>query len=129
MQTGEVLELVRRVRDSGVAVAYISHNIPEVLEIADSIEMLYTGSRVASVTTSETSVSEIVSARAGAYDGGKSWGTSEVLVVCPSFGSLVEGGSAAGELSRIESADAVQISGLGLPLFTSRYSAIAATRS
>ena len=46
-QTGKVLELVRRVADRGVAVVLISHNMPEVLEVADSIQVLRLGKRVA----------------------------------------------------------------------------------
>ncbi|WP_214106674.1 ATP-binding cassette domain-containing protein [Acrocarpospora catenulata] len=71
VQTKEVLDLVRRVRDTGVAVVYICHNIPEVMEIADSIEVLYLGKRIASLKAPDTSMAEIVSAMTGAYEGGQ----------------------------------------------------------
>ena len=47
VQRGRVLDTVRRVRDRGVAVVLISHNMPEVLAVADRIEVLRLGRRVA----------------------------------------------------------------------------------
>ena len=47
VQTRNVLELIRRVRDRGLAVVLISHNMPEVFEVADRIEVLRLGERVA----------------------------------------------------------------------------------
>ena len=46
-QTRRVLDLIRRVADNGVAVVLISHNMPEVLEVSDSIQVLRLGRRVA----------------------------------------------------------------------------------
>ena len=46
-QTRRVLDLIRRVADQGVAVVLISHNMPEVLEVSDSIQVLRLGRRVA----------------------------------------------------------------------------------
>jgi len=66
VQTRAVLDLIRRVRDSGCAVVLISHNMPEVLEVADRIEVLRLGRRVARLRTSETSIEEIVGAMTGA---------------------------------------------------------------
>ena len=68
-QTMNVLRLIRRVADAGVAVVLISHNMPEVLEVADRIEVLRLGRRVAQIKASETSVSELVGAMTGALDG------------------------------------------------------------
>ena len=42
-QTQGVLDLIRRVRDAGTAVVLISHNMPQVLEIADRIVILRLG--------------------------------------------------------------------------------------
>ena len=39
VQTANVLDVIRRVRDRGLAVVLISHNMPEVLEVADRIEV------------------------------------------------------------------------------------------
>ncbi len=66
-QTKEVLDLVRRVRDRGVSVVYISHNLPEVFEIADRLEVLYLGRRIASLNTSEVEMQDVVAAMTGAY--------------------------------------------------------------
>lgn len=66
-QTKEVLDLVRRVRDRGVSVVYISHNLPEVFEIADRLEVLYLGRRIASLKTSEVEMQDVVAAMTGAY--------------------------------------------------------------
>lgn len=66
-QTKEVLDLVRRVRDRGVSVVFISHNLPEVFEIADRLEVLYLGRRIASMRTSEVEMRDVVAAMTGAY--------------------------------------------------------------
>ena len=49
VQTRQVLDLIRRVRDRGVAVVLISHNMPEVLAVADRVEVLRLGRRVAAL--------------------------------------------------------------------------------
>ena len=68
-QTRNVLELIRRVADGGVAVVLISHNMPEVLEVADRVEVMRLGRRVARINAKETSVEELVGAMTGALDG------------------------------------------------------------
>jgi simple sugar transport system ATP-binding protein len=65
VQTRNVLDLIRRVRDSGLSVVLISHNLPEVLEVADRIEVLRLGRRVAQFTGAEASLDTIVSAMTG----------------------------------------------------------------
>ena len=47
VQTKMVLELVRRLRDHGLAVMVISHNLNDVFEVADRIAVLYLGRMVA----------------------------------------------------------------------------------
>ena len=47
VQTENVLTVIRRVRDRGVAVVLISHNMPDVMKVADRIEVLRLGRRVA----------------------------------------------------------------------------------
>jgi simple sugar transport system ATP-binding protein len=66
-QTGKVLELVRRVADEGVAVVLISHNMPEVLQVADRIEVLRLGKRVATFGRDAT-VEQLVGAMTGALE-------------------------------------------------------------
>jgi simple sugar transport system ATP-binding protein len=68
VQRGRVLDTVRRVRDRGVSVVLVSHNMPEVLAVADRIEVLRMGRRVASFTAAQTSVDELVGAMTGALE-------------------------------------------------------------
>jgi ABC-type sugar transport system ATPase subunit len=51
-QTKMVLDLVRRLRDRGLAVMVISHNLNDVFEVADRIAVLYLGRMVAQGPTS-----------------------------------------------------------------------------
>ncbi|MCW2953051.1 MAG: sugar transporter ATP-binding protein, partial [Conexibacter sp.] len=67
-QTRAVLDLIRRVRDRGISVVLISHNMPEVLEVADRIEVLRLGQRVAQLRAADTSIEEIVGAMTGALE-------------------------------------------------------------
>jgi simple sugar transport system ATP-binding protein len=46
----------------------ISHNMPEVFEVADRIEVLRLGERVAQLRASETSMEEVVAAMTGALE-------------------------------------------------------------
>jgi simple sugar transport system ATP-binding protein len=66
VQTRNVLDLIRRVRDTGVSVVLISHNMPEVLEVADRIEVLRLGRRVARFAAGEASMEDLVGAMTGA---------------------------------------------------------------
>ena len=43
VQTKNVLETIKRVRDKGIAVVLISHSMPEVLEVADRIQVMRLG--------------------------------------------------------------------------------------
>jgi simple sugar transport system ATP-binding protein len=65
VQRRQVLDVIRRVRDRGVAVVLISHNMPEVLAVSDRVEVLRLGRRVAQFATARTSVEELVSAMTG----------------------------------------------------------------
>jgi simple sugar transport system ATP-binding protein len=67
-QTRRVLDLVRRVADRGIAVVLISHNMPEVLEVSDSIQVLRLGRRVASFTSAEATIEKLVGAMTGALE-------------------------------------------------------------
>ena len=59
-QTEQVLLLVRRLADRGLAVVLISHNILDVLRVADDIAVLYLGQMVAQVDAKEVTQSEVV---------------------------------------------------------------------
>jgi simple sugar transport system ATP-binding protein len=66
VQTRRVLDLIRRVRDRGVSVVLISHNMPEVMAVSDRVEVLRLGSRVARFDTADTDVEQLVGAMTGA---------------------------------------------------------------
>ncbi len=66
LQTRNVLELIRRVRDRGVSVVLISHSVPEVLEVADRIEVLRLGERVERFTKQNVTAEAVVAALTGA---------------------------------------------------------------
>jgi simple sugar transport system ATP-binding protein len=68
LQRGRVLDTIRRVRDRGVSVVLVSHNMPEVLAVADRIEVLRMGRRVAVFTAAQTSVDELVGAMTGSLE-------------------------------------------------------------
>jgi simple sugar transport system ATP-binding protein len=65
VQTARVLETVKRIRDRGVAAVLISHNMRQVLEIADRIEVLRLGRRVARFEAKGTTIEQLVSAMTG----------------------------------------------------------------
>jgi D-xylose transport system ATP-binding protein len=59
-QTEQVLNLVRRLADSGVAVIIISHNLQDVFKVADDIAVLYLGQMVANLKSKETNHLDVV---------------------------------------------------------------------
>lgn len=59
-QTEQVLNLVRRLADSGVAVVIISHNLADVFQVADYISVLYLGRMVAQVATASTTREDVI---------------------------------------------------------------------
>ena len=59
-QTEQVLNLVRRLADQGIAVIMISHNLADVFKVADDIAVLYLGTMVAQLTTSETNHNDVI---------------------------------------------------------------------
>jgi D-xylose transport system ATP-binding protein len=61
-QTRQVLDLVKRLGQQGLAVVIISHNLHDVFEVADSITVLRLGKDVARFTTADTTQQEVVQA-------------------------------------------------------------------
>ncbi len=61
-----VLELIRRVRDKGLPVILISHNMPHVFEIADRIHIQRLGKRATVVNPKAISMSDTVAVMTGA---------------------------------------------------------------
>ncbi|ELP67812.1 ATP-binding cassette domain-containing protein [Streptomyces turgidiscabies] len=66
VQTQRVGQLIQRVRDSGVAVVLISHNLPFVFEYADRIEVLRLGQRVARLSGATATSENVLGAMTGA---------------------------------------------------------------
>ena len=65
-ESGMVLDLIRKVRDKGLPVILISHNMPHVWELADRIHIQRLGRRVAVITPHEYSMSDGVAIMTGA---------------------------------------------------------------
>ncbi|MER5622447.1 ATP-binding cassette domain-containing protein [Streptosporangium sp. NPDC002544] len=59
-QTAQVLELVRRLADQGLAVVLISHNMNDVFAVSDRIATLYLGRMAAQVKTSDVTHAQVV---------------------------------------------------------------------
>jgi D-xylose transport system ATP-binding protein len=59
-QTRQVLDLVRRLADNGLGVVLISHNMNDVMEVADRVDALYLGRIAAEVLTKDSSTTQIV---------------------------------------------------------------------
>ena len=60
VQTKMVLDLIRRLRDRGLAVMVISHNLTDVFEVADRIAVLYLGRMVAQDKASAFDLQKVV---------------------------------------------------------------------
>jgi fructose transport system ATP-binding protein len=65
-ETGQVLDLIRRVRERGLPVILISHDMPHVFELADRIQIMRLGRRVAVVTPRSHSMPQAVAIMTGA---------------------------------------------------------------
>jgi D-xylose transport system ATP-binding protein len=61
-QTRQVLELVKRLGEQGLAVILISHNLHDIFEVADSITVLRLGQNVAEYKRKETNQQQVVEA-------------------------------------------------------------------
>jgi fructose transport system ATP-binding protein len=61
-----VLRLIKRIKETGVAVIMISHNLPEVFEVADRITILRLGRTVRQMRREEASMDDVVAFMTGA---------------------------------------------------------------
>lgn len=61
-QTRQVLDLVRRLADKGLAVVIISHNLHDIFEVADRISVMRLGQCVAELRSKETTQQDVVQA-------------------------------------------------------------------
>jgi len=59
-QTEQVLDLVRRLAEQGVAVILVSHNMNDVMKVADSIAVLYLGRMAAQVRRQDVTQTQVV---------------------------------------------------------------------
>lgn len=67
-QVAEVLNLIRRLRDHGIAVILISHRMPDVFGVADKIAVLRRGEKVADKRTADSSPEEVTGLITGAIE-------------------------------------------------------------
>ena len=67
-QTAQVLALVKRLRERGLGVVMISHNLHDVFEVTDRIFVLRLGRQDASFITAQANAEEVVAAITGARD-------------------------------------------------------------
>ncbi|WMS44686.1 ATP-binding cassette domain-containing protein [Acuticoccus sp. MNP-M23] len=67
-QVAEVLELIRRLRERGIAVVLISHRMPDVFSVCDRVAVLRRGELVAEMATAETSPEEVTGLITGAIE-------------------------------------------------------------
>jgi fructose transport system ATP-binding protein len=67
-ETGQVLRLIRDLRDRGLPVVLVSHNMPNVFEVADRIHVQRLGRRVAVISPTTHTPSEAVAIMTGALD-------------------------------------------------------------
>jgi fructose transport system ATP-binding protein len=65
-ESGMVLDLIREVRARGTPVVLISHNMPQVFEIADRLHVMRLGRRVATITPKSHTMTEAVALMTGA---------------------------------------------------------------
>ena len=65
-QVAEVLNLIRRLKDTNHAVVLISHRMPDVFAVCDRITVLRRGTKVADKSTEDTSPEEITGLITGA---------------------------------------------------------------
>ena len=59
-QTEQVLNLVRRLADNGLAVVLISHNLNDIFQVADNIAALYLGNMAAQVKKTDVTTNQVI---------------------------------------------------------------------
>ena len=67
-ESNQVLELIRNLRDRGVPVILISHNMPHVFEVADRIHIQRLGKRAATITPQSHTMTDAVAIMTGARE-------------------------------------------------------------
>jgi len=77
VQTAQILKLIDRLRERGLGVVVISHNLANVFEVADRITVLRLGRVAATFETRDVSQEDVVGAITGAEFGGEERPTEE----------------------------------------------------
>ncbi len=67
-QVAEVLNLIRRLRDHGIAIVLISHRMPDVFAVSDRIVVLRRGKKVTDKAISQSSPEEVTGLITGAIE-------------------------------------------------------------
>jgi fructose transport system ATP-binding protein len=65
-ESGQVLKLIRELRDKGLGIILVSHNMPHVFEIADRIHIQRLGGRVGVITPTSHGMNDAVAIMTGA---------------------------------------------------------------
>src|SRR5258707_1028355 len=65
-ESGMVIDLIRKIRDRGLAIILISHNMPHVFDLADRIHIQRLGKRVAVIKPADYTMSDAVAIMTGA---------------------------------------------------------------
>ena len=65
-ESNQVLQLVRNLRDKGIPVILISHNMPHVFDVADRIHIQRLGKKAATITPQSHSMTDAVAIMTGA---------------------------------------------------------------
>ena len=68
VQTKNVLDLIKRVRDTGVAVVFISHSMPHVMDVSDRITVMRRGRSVVTYKPADIDMEQLVGAMTGLLD-------------------------------------------------------------
>jgi D-xylose transport system ATP-binding protein len=77
VQTKQILDLIKRLRERGLGVVVISHNLNDVFQVADRVTVLRLGRIAADLDTSTASEQEVVAAITGAEFGTQDRETEE----------------------------------------------------
>ena len=85
-ESRKVLEMILGVRDSGLSVVLISHNMPHVFEIADRIHIHRLGKRAAVVNPRDITMSDAVAIMTGALSVAELQGVTGTVKAAPSCG-------------------------------------------
>ena len=67
-QVAEVLNLIRQLRDRGIAVVLISHRMPDVFSVADRVIVMRRGRKVADKSIAASSPEEVTGLITGAIE-------------------------------------------------------------